>query len=181
MTNVIKSFFDDHSQLTSVLAGEANLSLRLAVDRHFQKILVVATASYCEDLVKGIILDFASRSSGHNNGIVSLIKSKAAERQYHTLFDWAQNSSIGVNKFWSLFGDGQKKKVKEALKLDPSAVVKADAFIQVGQLRNLLVHGNFGAMNIDLTIEEIRSKSELALSYISFIRAQLVPDEPADT
>jgi RiboL-PSP-HEPN len=180
MTNVIQSFFDEHSQLVSVLEGEANLSLRLAVDRHFQKILIVATASYCEDLVKDAILDFASHSSGKNIEIISLIKSKAIERQYHTLFDWTTNSSSGTNRFWSLFGENQKKKVAAAIKREPSIVAKAEAFIQVGQLRNLLVHGNFGAMNVDLTIGEIRLKSELALGYIAFMRAQLVPDRPTD-
>jgi len=177
MTNVIQSCLDEHSQLLSALAGDAHISLRLVIDRYFQKILIVAAASYCEDLVKNIILEFASLSSAKNDEIVNLIKNKAIERQYHTLFDWTTNSAVGINKFWALFGDNRKKRIAEIVKNDQTLNVKAEAFIQIGQLRNQLVHGNFAAMSIDLTIDEIGSKSELALGYVDFIRVQLVPEQ----
>lgn len=94
------------------------------------------------------------------------------ERQYHTLFDW---ESKNTNKFWGLFGEETKSKVKERLNSDDHLKATEQAFIELGRQRNLLVHENFAEYDVNTTVEEIYTKYKSACEFVSFIATVLDP------
>lgn len=62
-----------------------------------------------------MISGYAEKACGTDKRIVHLVKSKAVERQYHTLFDW---DSGNTNKFWKFFGEETKNDVRIKIKND---------------------------------------------------------------
>ena len=94
------------------------------------------------------------------------------ERQYHTLFDW---ESKNTNKFWSLFGENTKGKVREQLNSDDHLKAAEQAFIELGRQRNLLVHENSAEYDVNTAVGEIYTKYKSACEFVSFIATVLDP------
>lgn len=139
---------------------------------YIKKVLVLSAASYFESVISKCILDYATKASGPDKRIVTLIENKVIERQYHTLFDWKAKNT---NTFWGLFGEDTKSKVREQLNADEHLKATEQAFIELGRQRNLLVHENFAEYDVNTTVGEIYEKYKLACEFVSFIAAVLDP------
>lgn len=82
------------------------MALLPVVDEAFPKALLLAAASHFEKRLTETVEDFAKEVTTDDHPIVSLVKAKAIERQYHGWFDWNKGNA---NKFFSLFGTGFKQ------------------------------------------------------------------------
>lgn len=168
----IERQYQDSKDLVAYLMGKGEVSFATYIDSVYKKVLVLSAASYFESIISKYISDYATKASGPDKRIVTLIENKVIERQYHTLFDW---ESKNTNKFWGLFGEETKSKVKERLNSDDHLKAAEQAFIELGRQRNLLVHENFSEYDVNTTVEEIYTKYKLACEFVSFIATVLDP------
>lgn len=106
MPTIIDSHYRDHKELVSYLSDQKEESFKADVSREYSKVLILASASYFEDKISNLILDFCSSQTGENELITEFVRRKGLARQYHTLFSWKENNA---NTFFSLFGDEFKE------------------------------------------------------------------------
>ena len=168
----IERHYQDSKDLVAYLMGKGEVSFATYIDNVYKKVLVLSAASYFESIISKCISAYATKASGPDKRIVTLIENKVIERQYHTLFAW---ESKNTNKFWSLFGESTKNKVREQLSSDERLKAAEQAFIELGHQRNLLVHENFAEYDVNTTVEEIYTKYKSACEFVSFIGTVLDP------
>ncbi len=149
---VIDGFYDETRQILEYLDEQNQVSMRASLVRDFQKALVLAAASFFEDQFKRMITDFVERHTNRNQLIVSLVRNKAIERQYHTFFDWDKRNA---NRFYAVFGKDFRDYMSEEVAKDEELDSAVKAFLEIGALRNQLVHQNFVMFNIEKTVEEL--------------------------
>ena len=90
----IERQYQDSKDLVAYLMGKEEISFATYIDSVYKKVLVLSAASYFESVISKCILDYATKASGPDKRIVTLIENKVIERQYHTLFDWkAKNTN----------------------------------------------------------------------------------------
>ena len=153
----------EYSAEVSKHLGAQQPSLLLTAEELFRKSLLVAAASYFERRVKEILLDYVRESSGANDRLVEFVRDKVTKRGYHTLFAWdAQNA----NQFWGSFGESFASAMKERVRHEPALGEGVRAFIELGRVRNLLVHEDFGAYSLDKTSPEIYESYRMALGFV---------------
>ncbi|CAL9311964.1 hypothetical protein SUDANB135_04865 [Streptomyces sp. SudanB135_2055] len=84
--------------------------------------------------------------------IVELVEQKAIRRQYHTLFDW---DTTNAGRFWGLFGNEYKVGMKKHCQQDMQLAQSIRAFLEVGSLRNRMVHNNYASFILEKTLDEV--------------------------
>lgn len=112
-------------------------------------------------------LEFLPNFLGGDNPLTkSFIKTQAVDRKFHTMFDW-KNKSAGP--FYGAFGDGFKKYVAAIIKSDDTLKAKEMAFLELGQLRNLIVHEGIHNYSLQRDIISIYNIFNESLDYSVFI------------
>jgi hypothetical protein len=169
--NPIKSMYKEYLKFSEYLRNNGQVSYLTVFDTHIRKSIIVSSASYLESQVQIVILEILEHNLA-NDALKSFVKNKAVERQYHTYFNWKQNSvNKNINQFLGLFGEEFKlnmlKKIKEQGQLQDSI----NAFIEIGALRNLLVHENFVEFTVEKTPQELYEMFEKAELLIDFLRS----------
>lgn len=168
--DIVRQRYREFKDMIDYLETNKEISLKIVADDNLKKVLLLSAASYFEDEIKDIILSFVEKNSDDNLMIKSFVKNKAVERQYHTYFDWETRNA---NRFFSLFGDGFKDQAKEDVKDDLELEKSIRAFLEIGNLRNELVHGNFAVFPIEKTVEEIYDLYHLAHKFIEYLSSKL--------
>ncbi len=178
---LIDRVYSEQKELIAFLLHQGQISYSQTVDAFLSKTLLLSSASYFESRIANEISDFASNVSNSNEALVSLIRNKAIERQYHTYFSWREGDR-SANPFFAMFGTSLKDSAKKDLK-DTELSLAASAFLELGELRNLLVHENFASFPLDKTADEIYSLYTGALRFVSYIEGKLNRQalEPAGT
>jgi uncharacterized protein (DUF1778 family) len=152
MSTIIDKLYVDSRDLVGFLDSHEEISLRSSADDAFRRTLLVSAASHYEAVVKEFILDLVSEHANRVVPISELIKNKVIERQFHTFFDWKARNA---NKFFGMFGEGFSSFMKAQVSSSPELEASIVAFMELGQLRNELVHQNFAMFPLEKTAEEI--------------------------
>lgn len=132
-----------------------------AVNRTYNKHLVVAAASSLEDFVKESVPDIFVRRG--NDRIGAFVTKQVFARGYHTLFDWKAGTA---QPFFTSFGTECASAFKIALRADDDLKAEHDAFMLLGHLRNEIVHNDFASKSIDQTPVEVIGKYRLGLLFV---------------
>ena len=167
--------YNDYKDIYTYLMDQGEISYASYIDNVYKKNLILSAASYFECQICEAIKEYAKRVSTADKRIVRLIEKKVLERQYHTLFDWDRKNT---NAFWSLFGEDTKTRVRSQLDADDNIEYRDAelAFLEVGRLRNQLVHQNYAEYMVqDLTATEIYKKYERACKFLEFTKTVLDP------
>ncbi len=151
MTGLIDSLKADHDALKAVLLA-SEPSLVSSTEGTMAKVLLLASASHLEQLTQEVILDYFEEVTGGRAAAVEFVRNKAIVRQYHTLFAWDKTNA---NQFFSLFGKDFKRVVEQVVKADGELDTCIRAFLEIGSLRNQLVHQNYAAFTLLKTADEI--------------------------
>ncbi len=144
-----------------IRAGDVSLQLRM--QEEFKKSLVLAAASYFEKCLTESVIHLYESGSNGNEMLVSVVRAKTVERRYHEWFDW---NARNANRFFRAFGAEFKEHMESKLQTNPEAVRAVQAFLELGRLRNEVVHENYAAHSVPLTVEEIGRLYEDALHFV---------------
>lgn len=168
--DIVGTRYKEFREMIDYLETNKEISLKIVADDNLKKVLLLSAASYFEDEIKDIILSFVDKNSNDNSMIKSFVKNKAVERQYHKYFDW---SAKNANKFFSLFGEEFKNQASGDIKDNSELKESIRAFLEIGNLRNELVHGNFAVFPIEKTVEEIYGLYRSAHQFIDYLSSKL--------
>jgi len=170
MATIIDKMYEDHKLLHNVLLEHKEVSLASDSDNKLKKVLLVSAASYFEYEVANAVLGFANSSSNENPALLSLIKAKVIERQYHTYFQWEGQNA---NKFFSLFGERFLAECKASVKAQRDLDESIRAFLEIGSTRNQMMHENFSTFPMDKTAEEVYALYQRAEGFLDFVKERL--------
>ncbi|NUN15668.1 MAG: hypothetical protein HUU55_18745 [Myxococcales bacterium] len=165
--DAVRNIYLDYKQMVQLLEQSGEISLRISIDANYRKALLLAAASYFEQEITDIIVQFVNRTSRRNELLVNFVKRKALERQYHSLFAWKESNA---NHFWKFFGDDFDQQMKTKVKNDKSLSDAVEAFMEIGRERNRLVHENFASYTMEKTAEELHQLFEKALVFPQMLR-----------
>lgn len=170
MPTLIDSLYSDTTQLLALLNGTGDLSFVSFANSNLRKVLLLSAASWFEVRISAAVERFATVHSSGHPGIESLIKRKAVERQYHTYFEWKKEKP---GPFYALFGDACGGQLKRLVDGSDEMKDSLAAFLELGSLRNELVHENFAAFPFEKTAEEVHSLYVRAERFVVFVETQL--------
>jgi len=169
--DIVEGRYKEFKEIIDYLESNKEISLKTVADNDLKKVLLLSAASYFEHEIKEIILDFVEKNSA-NPIIKSFVKNKAVERQYHTYFNWKEAKN--ANTFFSLFGEEFKNQAEEDVKANSELKKSIQDFLEIGKLRNQLVHGNFAVFPIEKTVEEIYELYCSAYQFIHYLSSKLI-------
>lgn len=165
---LVDSLFQDHRSLLAFLQESGEISFASTLQVTMPKIVLLAGASYLEDRIQGIIIEFFDEVTGAHTEGVAFVRNKAIKRQYHTYFEWDKGSA---NPFFGLFGTDCLRRYKDQLKADPNLAENMKAFCRLGSLRNQLIHGNYASFSLQQTAEEVYSLYQAASNFVEVVPA----------
>jgi hypothetical protein len=168
--NIIDTLYSDISELLKQLEERKEVSIQSFANSNLRKVLLLSAASWFETRIGDALQTFSTIHSNGHSGIESLIKRKAIDRQYHTYFDWKQKKP---GPFYSLFGDACGDQLKGMVNGDEKLKDALAAFLELGSLRNELVHENFAAFPFDKTAEEVYALYQRAEIFVVFVEEKM--------
>ncbi len=177
--NIVNSVNEEYLSIVNFLDNSKQPSLSSDVNKYFKKVIILSSASYFEHQIQEILIEFVSRETKQNQKAISFFKKKAIAMQYHTYFNWGEKNRIekpgnNANSFFSLFGSDFKKDVELEINADEDLENSIKSFIEIGHLRNILVHSNFAAFNLDnKTTAEVFELHQKGIKFVEFIRDKL--------
>lgn len=160
---IIDTVYEENQELDRYLISHNEISLQSNFDSNFRKTLLLSIGSYFEDLIKNHILEFAEEQARAAEPLIEFLKNKAIERQYHTYFNWDKRNA---NAFFGLFGSGFKGFMEVEINKESDLQVSISAFLELGEIRNQLVHQNYATFPMDKTVEEIYKLYQKALLFV---------------
>ena len=172
-TTFIDVLFREQKELIAFLQQHGQLSYSQSVEIFLSKTLLLSGASYFESRITNAISDYAARISQSDEALISLVRTKAIERQYHTFFQWREGNR-SVTPFFAMFGSSLKDSAKQELR-DEGLSRATAAFLELGDLRNLLVHENFASYPLEKTADEIYGLYGIALRFVIYLENKLNP------
>jgi hypothetical protein len=179
MSNPVEQLRNEYKAIESYLLKHTELSYVNDLNKHLRKILILSAGSYFEDKITTILLDFAKTKSNEDVRIVNFLKQQALNQRYHTLFVWGEKDKPeepgkNANKFFSLFGEEFKKEVDDDIKKRDGLKESIKAFIEIGHLRNILVHSNFAEYVYEQkTSDEIFALFQKAEPFLVYLAEKL--------
>ncbi|KWT82468.1 HEPN domain-containing protein [Candidatus Magnetominusculus xianensis] len=191
MTEEMDPVIDFYKHIKDVLNSLDVLSTLGALDEHrvvlmksdldsnYKKALVLAAASYYEDLIMRIITDLVNKHTNNNDIVYSFIKNKAMARQYHTYFNWREKNT---RQFIGLFGSNFSKEIRIIIDKRTELQEAENAFMDISSTRNVLIHGNYIENEAvkDKTVEEVYVLYKKGRAYVDFLRKIFIDEEEYD-
>jgi len=159
-------------RMSERLEADGEISLTVSATDWLRKVLLLSAASYFEHRVVEVVLGFVSERSRSDEAITAMIKTKVVDRKYHTFFNWEGKNA---NSFFSMFGSTLADQLKAQAKSDQLIDDSVIAFLELGHLRNQLVHENFATFPIPKTIGEIYLLYQTASRFLDFVETSLQP------
>lgn len=163
MDGSVESLYDDYLSLRDVLKDDP--SGLVSLERIFPKALLLASASFLEVTTTHAVSMLFSVTDAPE--LQLFIERKALKRQFHTLFDWDRQKANG---FFAMFGDACRDRYKKEYQADANLSESADSFLEIGSLRNQLVHQNYADFNLSKTAEEIAALHARAVAFPGMLK-----------
>ena len=177
MNPLFDAFIKDYNEIKTLLLQQSELSFQTTIDAHFRKTFLISCASYHEHIIQNLVTDFLTQSTSDIRAL-SFAISKGVKRQYHTYFTWDNKGKIpnNVNNFLGLFGETFKDAISKEFSSNDYMKSNMKAFLELGNLRNLMAHENLLSFNLEKTFDELVALNGQALDFISFIKDKLKAD-----
>jgi hypothetical protein len=166
---IIDRAYQDNARLLVYLSERNELSLLRTADDSFRKSLVLSAASLFEHKISEALYDYCARKSDSDACILALVRTKALKRQYFSYFDWEYKRP---GPFFGLLGEDIGERLKSESKVDPLKAA-VEAFLELGFLRNCLVHQNFAGYVFEKTNEEVYALYQQASVFVDRVLQML--------
>ena len=161
--DIIRALVDEYRELTQFLDSAGEYSLKLNADSSFAKTLVVSAASYFEARLTESLVQLYSDWTNQSEVLVHFVRNLAIERRYFQWFDW---NSPNANSFFGKFGGNFRAMMVEKVRNDEGLRESIKAFIDLENLRNNLVHGNYAAFQLDQSVDDVLNLYEKAVGFV---------------
>ncbi|HFC93181.1 MAG TPA: hypothetical protein ENJ51_10255 [Leucothrix mucor] len=177
--SIVDYLYNEYERIVSFLNENGQPSLASDANKYFKKVILLSSASYFEHEIQDIIVSYVESSTNNNIKVINLLKKKAISSNYHTFFSWGEKNDPNkpgknANVFFSMFGDDFKVEVQNDIKDNEALDKSIKSFLEIGHLRNILVHSNFAAYNLDnKTPDEIYNLHKQSEMFINFVRTKL--------
>ncbi len=168
----VDQMYEDFTDVANLLSGEP--SLALTAGDIFRKNLLLASASYFERRIKDILREYVRETTDGNQRMVEFVEDKVLSRGYHQLFDWG---GPNANRFWASFGSSFRSVMVAKVRSETELEDGVKAFLELGNDRNRLVHGDFGSFVLEKTSEDIYSSYKVALGFVDALPGLLRDEE----
>lgn len=161
--SVVSSLIDDHEAIRSYLLQDGQVSFAATLETSIPKVALLSAASWIEDRVQQLVLELFEESMPDAPHRVAFVRAAGVERRYHTWFAW---KTANANAFFSLFGPDFKNFCTTQAKASPTLESDIAAFMELGRLRNTMVHENFAAFGLNKSIAEVDTLFQAALRFV---------------
>jgi hypothetical protein len=165
MHDLLQRFCDESAELKKFLSDQGQLTLVRAAEDNSRKALILCAASLFEHRITEALLSYTERVSRSDGCITALVRIKAIKRQYHSFFEWETKKA---GPFFALLGKPLGERLKTQCSVSP-AKDELESFLELGYLRNCLVHQNFAEYVLDSTGDEVRMLCEGADNFVKQI------------
>lgn len=174
----VEKFYERHQALYEFLLTSGEVSFASDFTETYTRGLVLAIASYFEHDITEILTEIPEKRGGGDPVVTAMIVRQAISRKYHTYFDWEK---LKPGPFWALLGEDFKAQAVKDVKADDAVEKGIQAFLELGQLRNNLVHQNYVQFTVNKTPGELIDQFRSALAFPQYLRKMLfgVPAEDA--
>ncbi len=153
----IDALWRDHVSLVEYLRGRGEWTLSGRVEEEFAKTLTIAAASYFEVELTEKIVGLYSKATGGVEYLSEFVRRQAIGRRFAQLFNWDQNGrpARNANSFYILFGGDFRDFMAGRVSQDTNLMDAVRAFIEIGSLRNNMVHGDYANFTLGKTAGEV--------------------------
>lgn len=166
----IDGLYEDAKAIIKTLKLGPEISLQVSAGDHFRKVLLLAAASYFEHRVCDCVLEFVRERSRGSVLVTNFVRNKAISRQYHTWFSWVDNNA---NQFFGLFGTEFRTEMSNRMKESDELRASVQAFLELGNERNKLIHQDYATFPLEKTLEEIYELYGRALTFVEQLPGSL--------
>jgi hypothetical protein len=188
--NPVEQLKNEYKAIEDYLKEQNQISLVVDLNKHLRKVLILSAGSYFEHRITKILSGFVQAKSGGDSRIMNFLEKQAISQKYYTLFDWGkkdkpENPGNNATTFFKLFGEDFNEQAKSDVTIanNESEERKAEktklnesikAFIEIGHLRNILVHSNFAEYSYEnKTPEEIFTLFQTAEPFLEYLQEKL--------
>ena len=179
MNNPVVQLKNEYKAIEDYLNGQGQVSLVSDLNKHLRKILILSAGSFFEHKITKILSDFVRTKSGEDFRIVNFLEKQAISQKYHALFSWGEKDKPespgkNANTFFKLFGEDFKTTISAEVDANNNLNESIKAFIEIGHLRNILVHSNFAEYSYEnKTPDEIFDLFQKAEPFLNYLEEKL--------
>ncbi len=170
MPNIIDNLYNDTSRLLQQLTEMGDLSLQSFANENLRKVLLLSAASWFEGRVCSAMEAFSAVHSNNHPGIQAIIKRWAVEGMYFRYFAWRERKP---GAFYSQFGEQCSAILKSEVNASADLKLALADFLELGNLRNELVHQNFATYPFEKTADEVYTLFQSAERFVIFVEQRL--------
>lgn len=175
VSDAVGLVYREYNEMVSTVGGSSPSALT-ALNRVYPKHILIAAASSLEDHVKVRLLPELFERYG-NVEIREFLSASVLKRGYHGLFEWSNDSA---SKLFSAFGAEAKARFKERTRTDPIFDDGQRSFMQLGRLRNELVHNDYVSRSITVTPGDVHIMYKKSLGFLERIELIVFGDSDSD-
>lgn len=162
---------DEHHLLMNHLRQSGgDISLQTRVEEAFSKTLLISAASYYEHRLTEILVGIYLEMTEGKTALADFVRSQATGRRFSQLFNWDRPNA---NSFFGLFGSEFSDYMKQRVGGDQELGESARAFLELGHLRNQLVHGNYASFPLSKTVAEVSDMYQKAWRFVEGFPGEL--------
>lgn len=161
---IVDDRYDEGASVVARLFEEGSLSEGQALQDLLRRTFVVGAASFFEQRLKDALLDFTSKRSNADSAVVSLVKTALVDRGFHQMFQWEAKNA---NRFFTFFGPELGEEMKKKCGAELRGPMQS--FMELGNLRNCIVHQNFHVFYFEKTLDECYVSYRDAILFVDFV------------
>ena len=167
---VVDRLYREFSSLLSYLLDAKEQSLEITANEQCRKALLMAAASYFEDEITKIVMNWVAALKPHNRQVENWVQLTGIAYCYHKWFKWEKRDAKAFDGLLRApFRDYMRAEVQQDGDLEQAL----RDFLEIGEARNRLVHQNFGSFTLEKTTEEIYSLFQSARRFPSLLAQKL--------
>ena len=165
----IEELWSDHRELIKYLREDKQVQFLVRAEESFSKTLLIAAASYFEVQLCAAIVGLYGDPSDGTDVLAQFVVKQGINRRFSQMFDWGDStrSARNANRFYGLFGSDFSNHMKKRVLGDRRLDEAVQAFLELGNLRNQMVHGNYADFQLGKNVEEVYSLYEKARYFVS--------------
>ena len=159
----IDKYIKDYHELKTKL--NLDISSVNLINDNFRKTLLLSCASFHEATITEMVEKFINAKTSCT-GVQTFAKINGINRKYYTYFDWNEKK---INRFLSMFGDKFKDQISTEIEANNKIKDGMEAFLELGNERNKMVHENYLIYKLNKTFEEIEELYKKSINLLIFL------------